>query len=549
MKNLLVRRLTAAATLAGLGLLTPACNIDRQPYYEKTPSQVFTNFDNYPGLIAKVYAGLATSGQTGPSGNGDLQGLDEGFGQYTRALYNCQELTTDEAVVAWNGDAGLINMHYMTWDAGNQFPRSMYNRIFYQIALCNEFLRQTTDSKLTGYGISGANTETVKHYRAEARLLRALSYWHAVDIFGNVPFTTENDEISGTFKPRQGSRNEVFGFVESELLDLGSDSNNSLPNARMAEYGRADKGAAWMILAKLYLNAEVYIGQPKYTECLTYCKKLIAAGYQLSANTSATNIDGYRKLFMADNNTSPETIMAVPFDGLATQTYGGTTFLINGSLGGSIGGPQALRSFGTQGVWAGLRTTKQLIQKFPDTTQAGPDRRFLFHTLRQTLEIGAVTTFSQGFMFKKWRNVTSTGALGSNATNSFADTDLPLFRLADVYLMYAECVLRGGANGNPADGLRYVNLVRERAYGGVSGDITAAQLTLPFLLDERARELYSECHRRTDLIRFGKYTSGYNWAWKGNAAAGQDVESFRNIFPLPLADLSVNPNLKQNTGY
>ena len=549
MKHFLLRRWTAVAALVGLGVVAPGCNLDRDPFYEKTPEQVFTNFDNYPGLLAKVYAGLATSGQRGPDGSGDLKGLDEGFGQYTRALYNCQELTTDVAVVAWNSDAGLIDMHYMTWNAGNQFPRSMYNRVYYQIALCNEFLRQTTEARLSGYGISGANAETVKNYRAEARLLRALSYWHAIDLFGNVPFPTENDEVSGAFKPRQASRAELFAFVERELLDIGADGNRTLPEPRAAEYGRADKGAAWMILAKLYLNAEVYIGQPKYTECLTYCKKLIGAGYRLSTNTSATQTDGYRKLFLADNNTSPEFIMSVPFDGLSAQCYGGTTFLINASLGGSIGGQQALRSFGTQGTWAGLRTTKQLIAKFPDTTQAGPDKRFLFHTLRQTLEIGSVTNFTQGFMFRKWRNVTSTGAQGSNATNSFADTDLPLFRLADVYLMYAECVLRNGAGGTATDALNYVNLVRARAYGNASGNITAAQLTLPFLLDERARELYSECHRRTDLIRFGKFVSGYNWAWKGNTAAGQDVESFRVLFPLPTEDLAVNPNLRQNTGY
>jgi len=549
MKNFLLRRWTTMAALAGLGMLSPACSLDKEPFYEKTPTQIFSNFENYPGLLAKVYAGLATSGQTGPSGSGDLKGLDEGFGQYTRALYNCQELTTDEAVVAWNNDAGLIDMHYMTWNAGNQFPRSMYNRIFYQIALCNEFLRQTTDSKLSTNGINGANAELTKKYRAEARLLRALSYWHAIDMFGNVPFVTENDEVSGAFKPRQGSRSELFNYVESELLDLGADNNPLLPDAHTAEYGRADKGLAWMILAKLYLNAQVYIDQPKNTECLTYCKKLIAANYRLSPNTSATQVDGYRKLFLADNNTSPETIFAVPFDGLNTQTYGGTTFLINGSLGGSIGGQQALRVFGTQGTWAGLRTTKQLINKFPDTTQAGPDKRFLFHSLRQTLEIGAVTTFTQGYMFKKWRNVTSTGAAGSNATNSFADTDLPLFRLADVYLMYAEAVLRGGAGGNPTDALSYVNAVRQRAYGNASGNISSSQLTLDFLLDERARELYSECHRRTDLIRFGKFTSNYNWAWKGNVAAGQNVESFRALYPLPNADLAVNPNLLQNTGY
>ena len=535
-----LRRLATLSALTGLVLLAPACNIDREPFYEKAPTQLFTDFSNYPGLLAKVYAGLATSGQTGPAGNGDVKGLDEGFGQYTRALYNCQVLTTDEAVVAWN-DFGLADMHYMTWNSTNQFPQSMFTRIYYQISLCNEFLRKTSDDQLSANGITGANADQARKYRAEVRFLRALSYWHAIDMFGNVPFVTDKDIINSTFRPRQGSRAEVFAFVESELLDIAADNNSLLPNARASEYGRADKGAAWMLLAKLYLNAQVYTGQAKYTECLTYCNKLIGAGYQLNSS--------YRNLFLADNNTSPETILTVPFDGLRTQTYGGTTFLINASLGGTISGAKAASAFGTQGTWQGLRTTKALVNLFPDTTTLCPDKRFLFYTLGQRLEITAVSEFRQGFIFKKWRNITSTGQPGSNVANSFADTDSPLCRLAVVYLMYAEAVLRNGTGGTPANALNYVNLVRRRAYSNNTGDINATQLTLGFLLDERARELYSECHRRTDLIRFGKFTSGYNWPWKGNAAQGQDVPAFRTLFPLPDTELGVNPNLVQNPGY
>ncbi len=544
MTTTLIRRGAALLALTGLGLLTPACNIDREPVYEKAPAAIFADFSNYPSLLAKVYAGLAASGQKGPAGTGDVKGLDEGFGQYTRALFNCQELTTDVAVVAWTNDAGLTDMHFMNWNSLNQFPQTMFIRIYYQVSLCNEFLRQTTDARLAANNITGANAETVRKYRAEVRFLRALSYWHAIDMFGNAPFVTEDDQI-GVGRPKRGTRAELFNYVETELLDIAGD-NGTLPNARAAEYGRADKGAAWMLLAKLYLNAAVYTGQPKYTECLTYCTKLIGAGYTLNPT--------YRNLFLADNNTSPESIFNIPFDGLRTQTFGGSTFLINGSLGGYITASRAPASFGTSQTWQGLRTTKNLINLFPDTTTRCPDRRFLFGSQGQTLEIASVTQFAQGFRFAKWRNITSTGQPGSNVADAKADTDIPLFRLADVYLMYAEAVLRNGG-GNRADALNYVNLVRQRAYnvtpGTVNraGDITDAQLTLPFLLDERARELYTECHRRTDLIRFGKFTSGYNWPWKGNAVQGTDVAPYLALFPLPESELGVNPNLVQNTGY
>lgn len=543
MTTLLIRRGAALLALTGLALLAPACSINREPVYEKAPEAIFADFANYPGLVAKVYAGLATTGQQGPAGKGDVKGLDEGFGQYTRALFNCQELTTDVAVVAWN-DFGLSDMHAMTWNSTNQFPQSMFIRIFYQVSLCNEFLRQTTDDKLASNNISGANAETVRKYRAEVRFLRALSYWHAIDMFGNVPFVTENDQI-GVGRPKRGTRAELFNYVETELLDIAGD-NGALPNARAAQYGRADKGAAWMLLAKLYLNAEVYTGQAKNAECLTYCTKLINAGYTLNPT--------YRNLFLADNNTSPESIFNIPFDGLRTQTFGGSTFLVNATLGGDIDAAKARSGFGTTGTWQGLRTTKALVNLFPDTTTRCPDKRFLFGSLGQSLEINVISTFRQGFRLAKWRNLTSTGQPGSNVTDGKADIDIPLFRLADVYLMYAEAVLRGGG-GNRADALNYVNLVRQRAYNATpgtvnrAGDITDADLTLDFLLKERARELYTECHRRTDLIRFGKFTSGYNWPWKGTVAQGEDVPAFRTLFPIPESELGVNPNLIQNDGY
>ena len=284
-------------------VLVSACtkDLDRVPFYDETSASVYNDFSNYKSILAKIYAGYAISGQQGPAGKPDLTGIDEGFSNYIRQYWQAQELCTDEAVIAWN-DGNLKDYHYMTWTSGNEFIKSIYDRIFYVIAVANEYIRETTDDKLNSHGISGADLEEAKHYRAEARFLRALAYYHALDMFGNVPFATENDPVSASFLPAQISRAELFNYVESELKAI----ENELVDARQNEYGRADKGAAWTLLAKLYLNAKVYINQDKNTEAVTYCNKVTGAGYALS--------DEYRKLFLADNNTSPELIFTINYD-------------------------------------------------------------------------------------------------------------------------------------------------------------------------------------------------------------------------------------------
>lgn len=148
----------------------------------------------------------------------------------------------------------------------------------------------------------------------------------------------------------------------------------------------------------------------------------------------------------------------------------------------------------------------------------------------------------------KFKNVDVNGNAGSDPTGDFPDTDFPMFRLADVYLMYAEAVLRGGQGGSVTQATDYINILRSRAYGNSNGNISTAQLTLDFILDERARELYWEGHRRTDLIRFGKFTGGaYLWPWKGGIQQGTATESYKDLYPIPSTDLIANPTLNQNT--
>ena len=695
-----------------------------------TASTVFNNPDAYRAVLAKLYAGLAVTGQQGPAGQPDIEGIDEGFGQYLRGYWYHQELTTDEAVIGWN-DQTIRDFHEQDWTSDDGFIFAFYSRLFYQIVICNEYLRETTDQKLSERGVDAALAQEIQGYRAEARFLRALSYWHALDLFRNVPFVTEEDAV-GSFFPEQISAADLFAYLESELRDI----ENLIAPARTNEYGRADQGAVWALLAKLYLNAEVYTGTPRFADCVEYCEKIINAGYTLEPV--------YTHLFLADNHRSNEIIFPITFDGIYTRTYGGTTFLVFGAIGGSMDPAEA----GVSGGWGGMRTTKQFVAKFPediggiivepnegntvqypklyvpgayqgwngtntetslssqlnnkvfeghvffptdnspffftkvptpdfalrlgdnngdgtlemngdtiwaptaglyyiradlnnntyileprtwgiigDATSGGwdtdqdmtwnPDKnaleiitdlstgefkfrandewtvnlgdnlgnailsqdganiaigsgsylirlfidkpdytyeilstsfdtRGLFYTDGQDIEIDDITLFTEGYAIQKFRNVTSDGMPGSN--RDYPDTDFPVFRLADVLLMASEALVRSG--GDRGKALDYFNQVRARAYGGSGGGISDPELTLQMLIDERARELYWEGHRRTDLVRFGQFSqTDYLWAWKGGVKEGASVSQHRDVFPIPASDLGANPNLDQNTGY
>ena len=474
----------------------------------------------YKQGLAKLYATLAVSGQQGPSGKADIAGIDEGFGNYLRQYWNVQELTTDEAVMAWN-DATIKDLHWHTWAQNDVFIAAIYSRIMYTVSLCNEYIRAT----------AGNTDADIQKYNAEARFLRALAYYHALDLFGNPPFVVETD-VPGAFFPQQTTRAKLFSYVEGELKAI-----ETILGAPRFEYARADQAAAWTLLARLYLNAKVYTGTEKNADCITYSKKVIGSSYALSTK--------YANNFVADNNLSTEIILPITSDGLNTQTYGGMTYLIHAAIGGSM--PAA--SFGVGGGWGGIRTTKSLVNLFADNTGA-TDKRAMFWSDGQKFEIADIGQFTDGWAVTKFKNVTSTGAAAPHAHPDFVDTDYPLFRLADVYLMYAEAVLRGGTGGDAATALGYVNALRLRAYGNATGNILAGQLTLDFILDERGRELYWEGVRRTDLIRYGKFTgSTYLWPWKGKVQNGATTEAFRDLFPIPSNDLGANPNLKQNPGY
>ena len=564
--------LAAAGTL--LVLAAAGCtNTTEQPKSTVTAANIFNDPNAYQQLLARVYAGLAISGQQGPAGNPDIQGIDEGFSQYLRLYWECEELPTDAAVIAW-GDIGLPEMNTMTWTSSSRMVVAMYYRIELQATMANEFLRQTTDAVLASRNVSTPLKAQIHTWRMEARFLRALSYWHGLDLFGNIPLVTENDPIGGA-PPKQAKRADIYAFVVAELNAI----KDSLPTWGAANLGRANQAAAHMLLAELYLNAGVYTGTANWTGALTEASAVIA--------TPGLALDpSWRHIFEANNQNSSEVIFPVESNGSYTQTYGGVTFIAHAGCGGFM---QA-SWYGIDYCWGGTRLKQQAYNLFSpgdgrysfvydslaekdstaaqrsrDSISIGPDTAYSsginslcpgakgctakWTSVDSTMSnsVTQISNYQNGAAYPKFTNLTSLGAAGSNPT--FVDTWFPMFRLSEAYLIYAEANLQGGG-GSQAIALGYVNALRERAYGGATGDITGAQLTLPFILAERGRELMWEAHRRTDLVRFGEFTgNSYLWAFKGGVVGGAGTDAHYNLYPLPATELVANPNLTQNPGY
>jgi hypothetical protein len=495
---------------------------------------LFENESAYLEVLAGVYANLSLTGVDG-AGSSNISGLDAGTSQYGRTLLYLQTLSADQMIWSYENDPGTREIQRNIWTAQNPVILGMFSRALVSVSFANNFLRETTPEKLDARNVSEATRSEIVNYIAEARLLRALAYYHIMDLYGKSPMILETDPTTG-FNPPQVERATLFSFIETELNEIESD----LLAPRSNQHARADKAVAWMILSKMYLNAEVYIGEAKYTESLDYSKKIIDGGYTLA--------DEYAHLFMADNNINSATneiIFPLISDGLSTQNYGPTTVMINGEVGSLEENGIAL-GVGAGGWGGALRVRKQFVELFNDGIYSNDTRNTIISGTRD-VNISDISDKDQGFIIEKYSNATSTGSFGSDQT--FVDTDFPLFRLADVYLMYVEAHLRGGSGGSDMDAQNYINSLRTRA-NNPQNNLTSMDITLDFILDERSRELHWEAHRRQDLIRYGKFTGGsYNWTWKGNGTNGIALPSHMNLYPIPSASLASNPNLSQNAGY
>ena len=460
---------------------------------------------------------------------------------------------------------GLRNCLNLNWDATTSVVTWTYQRLYMSIAYCNEFLRECTPEKMQERGVWNDMSADYLNYRAEARFIRAYCYSMLCDLYGNVPIIDESVGVKDV--PVQKTRKEVFEYAERELKSILGENGSTdelLKKSRQNEYGRVDEVAAWFLLARLYLNAEVYAGEARYADCLTYADKIIQGGdYPLASD--------YRHIFLADNETCSEIIWPLVQDGDHAQSSAGTNFYVKAFVNGPMD-ELYQTGVGSRG-WGNVRSKTTLVDAFDpadvafdtnDTWGNGKnDKRAQFMTALtaedgtpQTKEtwdanLAMTSTFTCGYGYIKWRNVNKND---DPADEAYTSIDWPMFRTADAYLMAAEAILREGGDRNKA--LGYVNEVRMRAYmsddygsNAVSGKIADGDLTLDFILDERQRELASECVRRTDLIRYGKFTKGYNWDWKNGERLGGDVDDKYNLFPIPESELTNNPTLEQNDGY
>ena len=535
MKKYIKSLVPAAALLLSLGTTSCTGDLDVTPidpnFVEVNPELLFT----------KCYATMAAAGNGGADGDSDVDGIDGGTSGYYRQMWNAQDLTSDEAVCGW-GDEGIPEYSRATFDASHPMLRGYYYRLYTAIAFCNQYLQDYSDYDAT--------------MTAEIRFLRAFHYYNLLDGWGNVPMATS---ISSE-KPKQASRQEVFDFVQKELLELEPNlSDAKAKKSTDAGYGRVDKASAWMLLARLYLNAKVYTGVEMNDKAAEYAQKVINSDYKL--NTAGVgDWTAYQMLFMADNgetNAAYEIIFPLLQDGKRTTSWGTSLFLIGSTFDGDMHenpydeGP----TNGTASQqWGGNRATKQLVEKFItdaptglrgfEMRQVAGDDRAMFNSVGREIDNEEEGVFKSGYAVAKFNNFKSDGTLASDPTHP--DMDCPVFRKGEAYLIYAEALTRQNNGNAPSAAIDAINQLRMRANAS-----TISKADLNFICDEWSREMYFEAVRRSTLIRFDRFAGevNYNWDWKGGSKDGRNIPAYRNLFAIPTTDLTANDNLHQNPGY
>ena len=527
----------AAALLLAVGLNSCTKDLDVTPIDPSTTMTV-----DEVGLYTKCYANMALAGNTGADGDCDIDRLDGGTTGFVRQLWNANELTTDEAICAW-GDPGIPQFNYNQYDASHPMLEGFYYRLYGGINYCNHYLDVCK-------GIDATR-------EAEVRFLRALYYYHLMDCYGNVPFSTK---VSTESPSPLESRTALFNWIESELKDVvGSMLAPAVRKSTDNGYGRADQDAVNLLLARMYLNAEVYTGTARWEDAKTYAEKVINGPHKLWT-TGTGKWSAYQMLFMGDNGengSSQEAILPLYQDGVTTTSWGTSLFLMASTWKADM---DTDKDYGTDQFWAGNRARSQFIAKFfpnndapkaniADMVKAAGDDRALFFGKGRDLVVETPTEYTSGYAVGKYRNTYSNG--GNPHNSKFVDTDYFLMRSAEAYLIAAEADARLNGGVTTATGKGYIDAIRQRA----NNKDLKASYNLNQILDERARELYYEGFRRTDLIRYGYYggekSGEYLWEWKGGIKNGQAIAAYLNVFAIPAEDVNANPNLKgkQNTGY
>lgn len=526
---------------------------------------------NITGLYSKCYAGLIMEGN---DGNADFSIDDAGKSTLLRNLFNFNEVPTDEAVCWWS-DGGIADVAYNKFDPGNATLKNLYYRLMSNISYENHFL-----------SLDAAKADRTKY--AEVRVLRAYNYFLMLDFFGDPTFI---DKISPE-TPRQAhsynskfeegktytraellqlGREFLFNWVESELLAAEPDLLEAKPETDTdPDYGRVDKGTCWLLLSRLYLNAGTYLnndGQNNqyWDKALEYAERVINSDYKLFDDSKMSNeakANGYKPydlLFMGDNGSngaSCEALLPLMQDGDKTQGYGGSMFFVAALWDGTMQTVTDKNAATTANSWSGMRVRPQFVEKFfthpkdvvnkkaSEIRAKNVDDRAILWGKDRTLEIGANDKFVKGIATPKWNNNYSNGGTPHDSYN--VDIDFFLFRVAEAYLNAAEAEMH--LNGeSSAKAKKYIDALRNRAHAR-----PRASYTLNDVLDERARELYCEGLRRTDLIRFNQFGGSqatYNWELKGGSPNGTTFAKTYNVYPLPSSEVLSNKNLTQIDGY
>lgn len=526
----------ALAFALGLGITSCVNDLDVTP--------IDPNLDlsfSAEGLFNKCYANFSMQGNN--AGNEvDIDGMDGGTVGLVRQLFNSNELTTDEAICGW-GDAGISEFCFNTY--GDQHPMlsGYYSRLTTGISYCNQYL-----SVASGYDAT---------MTAEVRFLRAFQYYLIMDAWGYVPFATEP-----LASPEQLSREKAFAWLEDELLDLSTKlSPAKAKKSTDAGYGRVDQAAANLLLARLYLNAEVYTGTAKWNEAKTYAKKVMDSDYKLHTQGEG-GWSAYQMLFMGNNGESNAAYEGIfPLlqgrnnNGTDSHSWCSSLFLVASIFDADVhANPQdESATNNTDQAWGGNRVRPDLLKKFGITddmqlrtwemTKKVNDDRALFDGVGRLYDNADAGVFTNGYATTKFNNWKSDGSAASHTT--FTDMDFFILRKAEAYLTFAEADARLNNGVTTSEGTAAVNAVVERAHAA-----TKAMYTTDDMLDEWAREFFFEGRRRMDLIRFNKYggNNDYLWTWKGGTHDGSSFAATRNVFAIPSTVITAN-KFVQNAGY